>query len=98
MSIKTNFEIDRLNIYNNSIHNSKIKSYIQNNLATMNKVNSNISFLLLERKIINETFRDRVSGDAGSILANGDNVIVVNYGVLALFNSIRLETISDKNN
>ena len=49
------FEFDRLHIYNKGVHKSKIKSYKQNNLATMNAVNKIISFQLLERKIINKS-------------------------------------------
>ena len=33
-----------------------------------------------------------VADDADAVIANGDNVRWVNYGVLALFSCIRLET------
>ena len=35
-----------------------------------------------------------VSGNDGGIIANDANVRLVNYGVMALFSSIKLETIN----
>ena len=40
------FEINKQDMYNNDIHNSKMISYKPNNLVTMNTVNNNSNILI----------------------------------------------------
>ena len=40
------FTLDTTYGYSNDIHKSKIINYVPNNLATMNKVNTNINIIL----------------------------------------------------
>ena len=68
----------------------------------MNTVNKNIN-VLIEREEnhlnIHESYLEiefMVSGNGGGIIANNANVRLVNYGVLALLISIKLETICGK--
>ena len=84
--------------YNNDIHKSKIVKYKPNNLATMNTVNTNIN-ITLNREENHLNLRDSyleieffVSDDAGGVFANDANIRLVNYGMIALFSSIKLET------
>ena len=84
--------------YNNDIHKSKIVKYKPNNLATMNTVNTNI-IIILNREENHLNLRDSyleiefvVSDDAGDVFANNANIILVNYGMMALFSSVKLET------
>ena len=78
--------------------------YKPNNLATMNSVNINVNLLINGEEnhlSIHEPYLEidfMFSDHAGPLLANGDNVRIVNYCVLSLFSSIRLETISGKTN
>ena len=92
------FNLDTTYGYNNDIHKSKIIKYTSNNLATMNTVNTNINIILnREENLLN--LRDSyleiefvVSNDAGGVFANDANIRLVNYGMMALFSSIELET------
>ena len=84
--------------YNNDIHKSNIIKYKPNNLATRNTVNTNIN-IILNREENHLNLRDSyleiefvVSDDAGGVFANDANIRLVNYGIMALFNSIKLET------
>ena len=84
--------------YNNVIHKSKIKKYKPNNLATMNTINTNIN-ILLNREENHLNLHDSyleiefvVSDDAGGDFANDANIRLVNYGMMALFSSIKIET------
>ena len=84
--------------YNNDIHKSKIIKYKPNNLATMNTVNTNIN-IILNREENNLNIPDPyleiefvVSNNAGGVFANDANIRLVNYGMMALFSSIKLET------
>ena len=84
--------------YNNDIPKSKIIKYKPNNLATMNTVNTNIN-IILNREENHLNLRDSyleiefvVSDDAGGVLANDANIRLINYGMMALFSSIKLET------
>ena len=86
------------NNYNNDIHKSKIIKYKPNNLATMNTINSNNN-IILNREENHLNLRDSyleiefvVSDDAGGVIANVANIILVNYGKMALFSSVKLET------
>ena len=92
------FNLDTTYGYNNDIHKSKIIKYKPNNRATMNTVNININIILnREENHLNllysyleiEIF---VSDDAGGVFANDANIRLVNYGMMALFSSIKLET------
>ena len=93
-----NFNLDTIYGYNNDIHKSKIMKYKPNNLATMNTVNTNIN-IILNREENHLNLRDSyleiefvVSDDAGGVFANDANIRLVNYGLMALFSSIKLET------
>ena len=84
--------------YNNDIQKSKIIKYKPNNLAIMNTVNTNI-IIILNREENHLNLRDSyleiefvVSDDAGGVFANDANIRLVNYGMMALFSSIKLET------
>ena len=84
--------------YNNDIHKSKIIKYKPNNLATTNTINNNIN-INLNREENHLNLRDSyleieflVSDDAGGVFANDANIRLVNYGMMALFSSIKLET------
>ena len=92
------FNLDATSGYNNDIHKSKIIKYKPNNLATMNTVNININ-IILNREENHLNLRDSyleiefvVSNDAGGVFAKDANIRLVNYGMMALFSSIKLET------
>ena len=92
------FNLDTIYGYNNDIHKSKIIKYKPNNLATMNTVNSKINSILNgEENHLNlhDSYLEIefvVSDDAGGVFANNANIRLVNYGVMALFSSVKLET------
>ena len=84
--------------YNNDIHKSKIIKFKPNNLASMNTINTNIN-ILLNREENHLNLRDSyleiefvVSDGAGGVFANNANIRLVNYGLIALFSSVKLET------
>ena len=92
------FNLDTTYGYNDDIHKSKIIKYKPNNLATMNTVNTNIN-IILNREENHLNLRDSyleiefvVSDDAGGVFANDANIRLLNYGMMALFSSIKLET------
>ena len=84
--------------YNNVIHKSKIIKYKPSNLATMNTVNTNTK-IILNREENDINLHDSyleiefvVLDDAGGVFANNANIRLVNYGMMALFNSVKVET------
>ena len=92
------FSLDTTYGYNNDIHKSKIIKYKPNKPATKNTVNTNIN-IILNREENHLNLRDSyleieivVSDDAGGVFANDANIRLVNYGMRALFSSIKLET------
>ena len=92
------FHLDTTYGYNNEIHKSKIIKYKPNNLATMNTVNTNIN-IILNREENHLNIRDSyleiefvVSDNAGGVFANDANVRLVNYGMMALLGTVKLET------
>ena len=92
------FKLDTTYGYNNDIHKSKIIKYKPNNLSTMNTVNNNIN-IIINREENQINLRDSyleiefvVSDDAGGVFANDANIRLVNYGMMALFSSVKLET------
>ena len=92
------FNLDTTYGYNNDIHKSKIIKYKPNNLATMNTVNNNIK-IIPNREENHLNLRDSyleiefiVSDDAGGVFANDANIRLVDYGIMALFSSIKFET------
>ena len=96
------FTLDTTYGYSNDIHKSKIIRYKPNNLATMNTVNTNIN-IILNREENHLNLRDPylemefvVSDDAGDVFANNANIRLVNYGMVALFSSDKLETSGDR--
>ena len=96
------FNFDATYGYKNDIHKSKIIKYKPNNLATMNTINTNIN-IILNREDNHLNLRDSdldiefvVSDDAGGVFANDANIRLVNYGMMALFSSIKFETTGDR--
>ena len=93
-----NFKLDTNFGYNKDIHKSKIIKYKPNNLATMNSVNTNINIILnREENHLNLHYSYLeiefvVSNDAGGVFAYNGNIGLVNYGMMALFSSVKLET------
>ena len=92
------FNLNTTYAYNNDIHKSKIIKYKPNNLATMNTVNTNIN-IILYREENHLNLRDSyleiafvVLDDAGGVFANDANIRLINYGLIALFSSVKLET------
>ena len=84
--------------YNNDIHKSNIIKYKPNNLATMNTINTNIN-IILNREENHLNLHDSyleiefvVSDEAGGVFAKDANIGLVNYGMMALFSSVKLET------
>ena len=92
------FNLDTTYSYNNDIHKSKIIKYKPNNLATMNTVKTNINIILNREEnhlILRDSYLEIefvVSDDAGGVFANDANIRLVNYGMMALFSSIKRET------
>ena len=93
-----NFNLDTTYGYNNDIHKSKIIKYKRNNLATMNTVNTNFNIILNREENhlnIHDSYLEIefvVSDYAGGVFANNANIRLVNYGMMALFSSVILET------
>ena len=92
------FNLDTTYVYNKDIHKSKIIKYKPNNLATMNTVNTNIN-IIPNREDNHLNLRDSyleiefvVLDDAGGVFVNNANIRLVNYGMIALFSSVKLET------
>ena len=92
------FNLDTTYSYKNDIHKSKIIKYKPTNLATMNTINTNIN-IILNREENHLNLRDSyleiefvVSDDAGGVFANDAIIRLVNYGMMALLSSIKLET------
>ena len=92
------FNLDTTYGYNNDIHKSKIIKYKPNNLPTMNTVNTNIN-IILNREENHLNIYDSyleidfvVSDNAGGVFANNANIPLVNYGMIALLSSVKLET------
>ena len=91
------FNLDTTYGYNNDIHKKKIIKYKPNNLATMNSINTNINTninLNLHDSYLEIEFV--VSDNAGGVFANDANIRLVNYGMRALFSSVKLETIGGR--
>ena len=92
------FTLDKTYGYNNDIHKSKIIKYKPNNLAIMNKVNSNINIFLNSEEnhlILRDSCLEIefvVSDISGGVFATIANIRLVNYGMVALFSSVKLET------
>ena len=92
------FNLDTTYSYNNDTHKIKIIKCKPNNLATMNTVKTNIN-TILNREENHLNLRDSyleiefvVSDDAGGAFANDAKIRLVNYGMMALFSSVKLET------
>ena len=92
------FNLDTTYGYNNDIHKSMVIKYKPNYLATMNTVYTDIN-IILNREENHLNLRDSyleiefvVSDDAGAVFANDANIRLVNYGMMTLFSSVKLET------
>ena len=92
------FNLDTTYGYNNDIHKGKIIKYKANNPATMNTINFNIN-IKLNREENHLNLHDSypeiefvVSDYAGDVFAKDANIRIINYGMMALFSSIKLET------
>ena len=92
------YNLDTIYGYNNDTHKSKIIKYKPKNLATMNTVNTNINIILNREENhfnIHDSYLEIefvVSDDAGGVFDNDANIRLVNYGMIALFSSLKLET------
>ena len=92
------FKLDTTYGYNNDKNKSKITKYEPKNLATMNTVSTIINIILNREENhlnIHNSYLEIefvVSNFAGDVLANDANVRLVNYGMMALFSSVKLET------
>ena len=91
------FNLDTTYGYNNDIHKSKKINYKPHSLATMNTVNTNIN-IILNREENHLNLHDSyleiefvVLDDAGGVFANDTNIRLVNYNLIALFSSVKLE-------
>ena len=68
-----------------------------NNLATMNKVNTNINIILNREENhlnIHDSYLEIefvVSDDDGGVFVDNATIRLVNYGMIALFSSITIE-------
>ena len=93
-----NFNLDTTYGYNNDIHKSKIIKYKPNNLAAMNTVHTNINIILNREENhlnIHDSYLEIefvVLDNAGGVFANNANIRLVNYGMMSLFISVKLET------
>ena len=90
--------------YENNIQKSKIIKVKPINLATMNTVNTNID-IILNREENHLNIHDTnleiefvVSDNAGGVFANNATIRLVNYGMMALFSSVKLETSGGRTN
>ena len=92
------FNLDITYGYNKDIHKSKIIKYKPYNLATMNTVNTNINIILNREEnhlYLLDSYLEIefvVSDNAGGVFANIAKIRLVNYGMMALFSSVKLET------
>ena len=92
------FDLNATYGYNKDIHKSRIINNKTINLEKMNTVNININIMLnREEKHLNihDSYLEIefvVSDDTGGVFANDANIRLVNYGMMALFSSIKLET------
>ena len=90
------FNLDTTYAYYKDIHKSKTIKYKPNNLATMNTVSTKINIILnREENHLNlgNSYLEielAVSDDAGGVFANKAIIRLVNYGMMALFSSIKL--------
>ena len=92
------FNLDTTYVYDNDIKKSKIIKLKANYLATMSTVNTKISIILkkeenhlnLRNSYLEVEFV--VSVNAGGVFGNNANIRVVNYGMMALFSSVKLTT------
>ena len=92
------FNLDTTYGYIKDIHKKKIIKYKRNNLPTMNTVNTNIN-IIVNREENRLKWRDSyleiefvVLDDASGVFANDANIRLVNYGLIAYFSSVKLET------
>ena len=92
------FKLDTTYGYNNDIHKSEIIKYEPNNLAIRNTVITNINVILNREEnhlnISNSYLEIEfvVSDISGGVFANDANIVLVNYGMMALYTSVKLET------
>ena len=90
------FNLDTTYSYINDIHKTKIIKYKPNNLATMKTVNTNINIILnREENYLNLHYSYLeiefvVSDDVGVV--NDAKIRLVNYGMMALLSSVKIET------
>ena len=92
------FDLNTTYEFNNDIHKSKIIKYKPSNPATMNTVKTKININLNREENhlnIHDSYLEIefvVSNNAGGVFANDANTRLANYGMMALFSSIKLET------
>ena len=91
------FDLNKTYEFNIDIHKSKIIKYKPTNLATMITVSTNINIIFnREENHLNilDSYLEMefvVSDNAGGVFANNANIRLVNYGMMALLSSIKLE-------
>ena len=96
------FDLNTTYEFNTDIHKSKILKYKPNNLAAMNTFNTNINIILNREENylnIHDSYLEIefvVSDNAGGVFANNANIRLVNYSMMALFSSVKLETSSGR--
>ena len=84
------------NCYNNDIQKSKFIKYKPSNLAAMNAINTRINIILNRggnQLKVHDSYLEIeffVSDNAGGVFANDANIRLVNYGMMALFVSVKL--------
>ena len=92
------FNLDTTYGYENDIHKSKIIKYEPNNLAIMNTANTNINVILKREENhlnMHNSYLEIefvVSDISVGVFANDANIALVNYGMMAFFTSVKLET------
>ena len=92
------FNLDATYGYNKDIYKSMIIEYKSMDLATMNPVNTNIKIILNREENhlnVHDSYLeiDFVESDnAGGVFANNANIRLVNYAMMALLSSVKLET------
>ena len=92
------FKFDTTYGYNNDKHKRMIIKHKPNNLAKMNTVKTNINIILNREGnhlYLRYTYLEIefvVLNDAGGVFAKNANIRLVNYSMIALFISVKLET------
>ena len=96
--------MDTIYGYKIDINKSRILKNKPNNLSTINTINTNINIILNREENhlnIHDSYLEIefvVSDDSGGVFANNANIRLVNYGLIVLFSSVKLETSGGRTN